>query len=1004
MARIVADTPGLAALARRAGHHVAADHVDARLLRAVEAVLLEGTDAWDRLRGWRAGGVRAGAVILTRAAPPVDRARLEPVVLLREAAPEALDVALERLFDGRPAGTLELAEGRVDLDRGVFRRSMGRDVGLTTQEVRLLGYLGARSGRPISREELQLQVWDHMKPVPTRAVDMAVSRVRKKIEARHDHPRSLLTVRHGGYRLLLGHARGATSRVAYVGHVELERELRGLLARDRVLVLIGPPGVGKSATARQLVPAGAGPVVDLYGVDRLDAVPGHIAMALRTPLPDALDVDAGLRWVLDALGRTGASLVLDHVDALPGLAARVAALVGPEGVSVVLTARAAPPTGDVQVRRIPPLDAEEAAELLRQRAERAGGTIDPALALELAPLLDGLPLAIELAAGRVRALGAAGLKQWMDARLDVLGGGQGRHATLRTAIEGSWARLGPAARHLLAVLTAFDGPFEPLDASSVAPDPIVQPWIELVDSSLVHPDPGGFRLLHAIRDFAAERLPEVAAEARRAHLAWLVPHVGAWVGALRGVGAREAFDQLVRRRAELEAGLARGAPPEALITLVEGLDALLWTYGTELERLELYARVEEAMAGSPVAAGRLLLRRGLTLQNRERAAALLDLDRAVELLRDEAPETAARAALAAARAARWTEGTRASWARVRGFEGEALSDETRLRMEAWGLLCAEVLREVELRESTRRMLGIVDQLEVRGAIWDASRVALALPNHLRLLGLGDPLALVERVQHWTEQLPDPRLLGQTLISVGVEYGALGQLDAALEAFDRAEAIVRTIEPVRRLQVLQQRACALYQAGELERAQLDLERYTAWCEEEGNALGTADGCLFLAPLACERGMPGRAEAYATRAIDASRRAENDHLLHHARLALGLAQLYDGRPAEAGETLRSVDANLLSSMGRHQLATRLCCAHRILGAPDAALEHAMVALAMEEVGAFGESVRAVVLAGRAADLAALAELGGATGVPMAAEIRLLAKTWRFALGATPSLSAG
>ncbi|MCA9567073.1 MAG: winged-helix domain-containing protein, partial [Myxococcales bacterium] len=151
-----------------------------RGMEGADAVLLAGPDAWQTLRHLRTAGCTLPVAVATDGPPPSDRPSLEPVLLLRRG--QRVASVLDGLLATRPLGELALEGGVLDVQRGVFLRRDGASVRLSGLEWLLLTYLAARTDRPVSREELQLQVWDHRRPVPTRAVDMAISRTRKKIE------------------------------------------------------------------------------------------------------------------------------------------------------------------------------------------------------------------------------------------------------------------------------------------------------------------------------------------------------------------------------------------------------------------------------------------------------------------------------------------------------------------------------------------------------------------------------------------------------------------------------------------------------------------------------------------------------------------------------------------------------------------------------------------------------------------------------------------------------
>ena len=157
------------------------------------------------VRRWREAGHRLGVVVWDPTVEePSDRAVLEPLVVVR--SDETLPSAIGRLEKGEDEGRIRLDTGVVDLSRGLLLRGSEPAVRFSRQEANLLSYLAARRGRDVPREELQREVWGHRRVTHTRAVDMAVSRLRKKIERDPGRPRHLLTQRGGGYRLVLGPA------------------------------------------------------------------------------------------------------------------------------------------------------------------------------------------------------------------------------------------------------------------------------------------------------------------------------------------------------------------------------------------------------------------------------------------------------------------------------------------------------------------------------------------------------------------------------------------------------------------------------------------------------------------------------------------------------------------------------------------------------------------------------------------------------------------------------
>ncbi|MFT4626480.1 MAG: hypothetical protein ACI8PZ_005157 [Myxococcota bacterium] len=171
---------------------------DAEAASLAEVVLLGGQDAAGRLAGWRIRGLGTGAVLCLPhdADAVIRRAFLEPVAVVRGEDPADVEQAIRHLARGQARKRLRLPMGDVDLARLRVLRPDGSEVMLTQREADVLAYLAARSGRGVSREELQLEVWGHKRASSnTRAVDMAMSRLRKKIERDPAAPETLLMPR-----------------------------------------------------------------------------------------------------------------------------------------------------------------------------------------------------------------------------------------------------------------------------------------------------------------------------------------------------------------------------------------------------------------------------------------------------------------------------------------------------------------------------------------------------------------------------------------------------------------------------------------------------------------------------------------------------------------------------------------------------------------------------------------------------------------------------------------
>lgn len=337
--------------------------------------------------------------------------------------------------------------------------------------------------------------------------------------------------------------------------------LAALLGAHRMVTVTGPGGVGKTRLTAELLtqpPVTAGRrvvVVELAPVADEDvAATVGAALGYRAgPAAPAL--------IAELLGAGEALLVLDNCEHVVSPVRDLAwsVLGAAAGTRLVLTSRTRLGLPGEQVLALDPLptsgERPPSVELFVDRVARADPRApvspdDPAVR-DLCARLDGLPLALELAAGRAAVLGVGALDTSGPDALDLLavpdddkaGGGEdrgqngrdggghadARHASLRSVVAWSYDLLGPPARLLLAALSVFDGEFDLPAAeevgAAVVDEPVPVLLTRLVDTSLVATagPPGRFRLLEMIRRFGEQQLDRVgrAPAARRAHARWL---------------------------------------------------------------------------------------------------------------------------------------------------------------------------------------------------------------------------------------------------------------------------------------------------------------------------------------------------------------------------------------------------------------------------------------------------------------------------------------------------
>ncbi|HZX03135.1 BTAD domain-containing putative transcriptional regulator [Kribbella sp.] len=343
-----------------------------------------------------------------------------------------------------------------------------------------------------------------------------------------------------------------------IGRAETLAAVRQQLGANRLVTLVGPGGVGKTRLAVEVGRGiGGARLVELAPL-RADDVLEALAAALefRDESGDLLP------RLIDSLRTRQILLILDNCEHLE-LADLVQRLLSAApGVRVLATSREALGVPGEQVVEVPPLTPAAAAELFKARA---GVTEDVSAICER---LDGIPLALELAATRVRALGVQGLAERLDDRFRLLSGGKAgpeRQRTLRATIDWSWDLLADDERQLLRRLAVHAGTFS-LEAAAQVSELPEHVLLALVDKSLVVATAGRYRLLESIAAYSLERLTEAGEEAalRQRHATYYLTL--AQQAELRGERQCEWLQRL-----DQEAANFRLLPPS-----LELADALAW--------------------------------------------------------------------------------------------------------------------------------------------------------------------------------------------------------------------------------------------------------------------------------------------------------------------------------------------------------------------------------------------------------------------------------------------
>ncbi|WP_116246777.1 BTAD domain-containing putative transcriptional regulator [Nocardiopsis sp. FIRDI 009] len=712
-----------------------------------------------------------------------------------------------------------------------------------------------------------------------------------------------------------------------VGREERLPRLVALARERRLVTLTGPGGVGKT----RLALAAAARLADTAAV-------GGAWLVELAPLPadgDPVGVLAAVlggrddlgpspfERVVDLLRGRRALVVLDNCEHVVASVADTVARLLREVPDLTVLATSRVPLDVAGERRfvVPPLDlppdTDDTEELARSGAVRLftarardavpAFTLDARTASAVAVVcrrLDGIPLALELAATRLRHMGVDELAARLDDRFALLGMGRrdapARQRTLRATIDWSWEPLPPVERRVLARLAVFADGCDLAAAEAVCADAegaVLDTVGALADRSLVvvadRPDGTRYHLLESVAAYALDRLEE-AGETRRSrlrhalHFADVAERADA---ALRGSAQRSWLERLDREAANLRAALdtaVREADADLALRLADALCWYRYLRGRTGESRRALDRALALRGGSPGARARARVWR----------AALADPEDV--RLRDEARRTLPIVSGTAAR-------VRLAWF---------------LEMTRWGL--------GDTDQATRCVRAAHEEAVAAKDPWGAAvtRIQLADAAHQR----GDldvALALAEEGEQDMRALGDRwGLLRAANVSAAV-LEALGDLDGVAVRHEEGRRIA---EELRLWTVVARALSGLGRVallrGDLDRAVELLTRARGIAAEHADALGEQFADAGLALVARRSGDLGRAERLLHRWLDWNRRAGS-----RVGLAFILTQL--GYVAE-----QRGDAEL--ALARHEEAQ---------GAAEESGDPRAVALALEgQAGAY------------------------------------------------------
>jgi predicted ATPase/DNA-binding winged helix-turn-helix (wHTH) protein len=543
-----------------------------------------------------------------------------------------------------PVGVFSFADVQVDAGAHRLTRA-GTEVGLEPKAFAVLLEFLVHPDQMLSRDQLFDAVWGHTY-VTEATLNRLVVQLRRALGDDIKSPRCIQTVRGLGYRFIapltsttgaapptLGFAPPVYARLpertsALIGRERVIVELRDLLGSARLVTITGPGGIGKTQAALETARMCTQAFPD--GVWLFDFTPYTNGEKLTRTLADAFGIreapgaDNQLERLAEVLRTRHVLLVLDNcervAEPLSHLVASLLSLCAE--LRVLVTSQQCLHCAGETLYSLPPLEAPlsgtwatagelarlaivPAVQLLlvRSRSLASGFTLTPTNASAVAELcrrLDGLPLALELAAARLRLLSPEQLLLRMQDRFrwlaDASGGRTAHHQTLGALIDWSFALLSEREQALLCALGVFasgwtlDGAMAIGAAFELDGEQTLELLGGLVDKSLVAVDasisPPRYNLLDSVRLFALAHLDKSDDEARvrRAHLAHCIDFTARVDAEVRGERQRLWVERVQRERANLQAAFDHALAHEELadgaITLCANL---CWYFRIEAE-------------------------------------------------------------------------------------------------------------------------------------------------------------------------------------------------------------------------------------------------------------------------------------------------------------------------------------------------------------------------------------------------------------------------------------
>jgi len=570
-----------------------------------------------------------------------------------------------------------------------------------------------------------------------------------------------------------------------------------LLDGTRLLTLTGPGGTGKTRLALQAA------------ADASERYPDGVFWVPLAPLRDpGLVLEAASQAVgaQDGLAEHLADkrllLLLDNFEHLIAAASELAPLLQScRNLRLVVTSRELLQLAAEQAYPVPPLEPQDGVQLFVARAKAVKPAFEPDQAVPaLCERLDNLPLALELAAARVRMLSPQQLLERLTQRLDLLKAGRDadpRQQTLRATIEWSYELLDEAEQRLFARLAVFRGGCT-LEAAEAVCDADLDTLQSLVDKSLVRVrDQGRFWMLETIREYALERLEATGEgdELRRRHAECFLALAAEAAPQLWPSPSKAWLDRLEREQDNLRAvfdELERAGETQAVLELAGSLYPV-WTLrgflGEARRRLDAALDADE----TPTAARAKALNAAadLAMGQGDQEAVRLRAGQALQLYRELGDDGGAAEALFMLGHAAAVEG---DFARARDLAEESgrlrrgVGDEQGVVWARWLLAWAcsglgETERADRLTEETIEQARKVGDLHLLALVLSGGRAYRAV-NEGRV---GDAVSMLTEAYEINRELGDQFRLTHIVSGLARALAASGSAIAAAQALSSERA-------------------------------------------------------------------------------------------------------------------------------------------------------------------------------------------------------------------------